>query len=37
MDYESQKTDVIQTIREHKCQPKPLHPAKLSMNIEGEQ
>jgi hypothetical protein len=27
-------TDVIQT-REHKCQPRPLYPAKLSMIIDG--
>jgi hypothetical protein len=29
-------TDVIQTLREHKCQPKQLYPAKLSINIDGE-
>jgi hypothetical protein len=29
-------TDVIQTLREHKCQPKPLYPAKLSITIDGE-
>jgi len=29
-------TDVIQTLREHKCQPRLLYPAKLSINIEGE-
>jgi hypothetical protein len=29
-------TDVIQTPREHKCQPKLLYPAKLSINIYGE-
>ena len=28
--------DVIQTLREHKCQPKLLYPAKLSINIDGE-
>jgi hypothetical protein len=27
---------VIQTIREHKCQPKLLYPAKLSITIDGE-
>jgi hypothetical protein len=29
-------TDVIQTLRKHKCQPRLLHPAKLSITIEGE-
>ena len=29
-------TDVIQTIREHKCQPRVLYPAKLSVSIDGE-
>jgi len=29
-------TDVIQTIREQKCQPRLLYPAKLSINIDGE-
>jgi hypothetical protein len=29
-------TDVIQTLREHKCQPRLLYPAKLSISIEGE-
>ena len=29
-------TDVIQTLREHKCQPKLLYPAKLSITIDGE-
>jgi hypothetical protein len=28
--------DVIQTPREHKCQPKLLYPAKLSITIDGE-
>jgi hypothetical protein len=28
--------DVIQTVREHKCQPRLLHPAKLSITIDGE-
>jgi hypothetical protein len=28
--------DVIQTLREHKCQSKILYPAKLSMNIDGD-
>jgi hypothetical protein len=29
-------TDVIQTLREHKCQPRVLYPAKLSITIDGE-
>ena len=29
-------TDVIQTLREHKCQPMLLYPAKLSITIDGE-
>jgi len=29
-------TDVRHTVREHKCQPKLLYPAKLSINIDGE-
>jgi hypothetical protein len=29
-------TDVIQTLREHKCQPRLLYPAKRSTTIEGE-
>ena len=29
-------TDVIQTLREHKCQPRLLYLAKLSINIDGE-
>jgi hypothetical protein len=29
-------TDVIQTIREHKCQPRLLKTAKLSITIDGE-
>ena len=29
-------TDVIQKLREHKCQPRLLHPAKLSVTIDGE-
>jgi hypothetical protein len=28
--------DVIQTLREHKCQPRLLYLAKLSITIEGE-
>jgi hypothetical protein len=28
--------DVIQTLREHKCQPRLLYPPKLSINIDGE-
>jgi hypothetical protein len=29
-------TDVIQTLREHKYQPRLLYPAKLSFTIDGE-
>jgi hypothetical protein len=29
-------TDVIQTLREQKCQPRLLYPAKLSITIHGE-
>jgi hypothetical protein len=29
-------TDVIQTLREHKCQPRLLYPVKLSIIIDGE-
>jgi hypothetical protein len=29
-------TDVIQTLREHKCQPRLLYPQKLSITIQGE-
>jgi hypothetical protein len=29
-------TDVIQTLREHKCQPRLLYPATLSITIDGE-
>jgi hypothetical protein len=29
-------TDVMQTQREHKCQPRLLYPAKLSITIDGE-
>jgi hypothetical protein len=29
-------TDVIQTLREHKCQPRLLYPEKLSITIEKE-
>jgi hypothetical protein len=28
--------DVIQTLREHKCQPRLLYPAKLSITMDGE-
>jgi hypothetical protein len=28
--------DVIQTLREHKCQPRLLYPTKLSITIDGE-
>ena len=29
-------TDVMQTLREHKCQPRLLYPTKLSITIDGE-
>jgi hypothetical protein len=29
-------TDIIQTLREHKCQPRLLYPAKLSNTVDGE-
>jgi hypothetical protein len=29
-------TDIIQTLREHKWQPRLLYPAKLSITIDGE-
>jgi hypothetical protein len=29
-------TDVIQTLREQKCQPRLLYPAKLPITIDGE-
>ena len=29
-------TDVIQTLREHNCQPRLLYPAKLSITIDGK-
>jgi hypothetical protein len=29
-------TDVMQTLREHKCQPRLLYPAKLSITINGK-
>jgi hypothetical protein len=29
-------TDVIQTLREHKCQPRLLYPAKLSITVDGK-
>ena len=28
--------DLMQTLREHKCQPKLLYPAKLSITLDGE-
>jgi hypothetical protein len=28
--------DVIQTLRKHKCQPRLLYPAKLSIKVDGE-
>jgi hypothetical protein len=28
--------NLVQTLREHKCQPRLLHPAKLSTSIHGE-
>jgi hypothetical protein len=30
------RTDVMQTLRKHKCQPRLLYPAKLSITIDGE-
>jgi hypothetical protein len=36
MKARSSWTDVIQTIREYKCQPRLLYPAKLSITIDGE-
>jgi hypothetical protein len=30
------RADVIQTLKEHKCQPRLLFPAKLSINVDGE-
>jgi hypothetical protein len=30
------QADIIQTLREHKCQPWLLYPAKLSITIDGE-
>jgi hypothetical protein len=32
----SRRTDVMQTLREHKCQPRLLYPAKLSITIGGK-
>jgi hypothetical protein len=29
-------TDVIQTLREHKCHPRLLYPPKLSITVDGE-
>jgi hypothetical protein len=29
-------TDVIQTLRDHRCQPRLLYPAKLSITLDGE-
>ena len=29
-------SELIQTLREHKCQPRLLYPAKLSINIDGK-
>jgi hypothetical protein len=29
-------TDIIQTLREHKCKPRLLYPAKLSITVDGE-
>jgi hypothetical protein len=28
--------DLIQTLKEHKCQPRLLYPAKLSVTVDGE-
>jgi hypothetical protein len=36
MKARSSWTDVIQTLREHKCQPRLLYPTKLSIIIDGE-
>jgi hypothetical protein len=36
MKARSSWADVIQTLREHKCQPRLLCPAKLSITIDGE-
>ena len=30
------QTDLMQTLRKHKCQPRLLYPAKLSITIDGE-
>jgi hypothetical protein len=30
------RTDVIQTLREHKCQPRLLYPSKLTITIDGK-
>jgi hypothetical protein len=30
------RTDDIQTLREHKCQPRLLYPGKLSITVDGE-
>jgi hypothetical protein len=37
-DYEARRSwiDVMQTLREHKCQPRLLYPAKLSITRDGE-
>ena len=32
----SSRVDVIQTLREHKCHPRLLYPAKLSITVDGE-
>jgi hypothetical protein len=36
MKARSSWADVVQTLREHKCQPRLLYPAKLSITIDGE-
>jgi hypothetical protein len=36
MTAKGSRTDVIQTLREQKCQPRLLYPAKLSITIDGE-
>jgi hypothetical protein len=36
MKSRSSSKDVIQTLRKHKCQPRLLYPAKLSITIDGE-
>jgi hypothetical protein len=35
-EIQKSRTIVIQTLREHKCQPRILYPPKLSVTIDGE-